>query len=298
MALCRLACLVPRVFAAAGPNGTRPLLVSLAGRPMSTDSGSYECILYEKIGEKKNVGLIRLNRPKALNALNSQLMDELGDCIEDVNNDVSVGCMIITGNEKSFAAGADIKEMANKTFADCYKSQFLESWGKVAKSHKPIIAAVNGYALGGGCELAMMCDIIYAGEKARFGQPEILLGTIPGAGGTQRLTAAIGKSRSMEMCLSGNQITAQEAEKWGLVSRVFPVDQLLPESMKLAEKIASNSQISTAICKETVNRFFEMPLQEGLTFERRAFHSTFALEDRREGMKAFIEKRPANFKNV
>lgn len=258
---------------------------------------NYECILLEKTGEKKNVALIRLNRPKALNALNSQLMTELGDCIGKLNDDASVGCIVITGSEKSFAAGADIKEMANMSFSDCYKGRFLESWSKVAQSQKPVIAAVNGFALGGGAELAMMCDIIYAGEKARFGQPEILLGTIPGAGGTQRLTKAIGKSRAMELCLTGNQITAQEADKWGLVSRVFPVDQLVPETIKLAEKIAAQSQLTVAICKEAVNRSFETTLQEGLSVERRSFHSTFALEDRREGMKAFVEKRPANFKN-
>ena len=187
---------------------------------------NYETLLVEAVGEKKNVGLIRLNRPKALNALNSTLMGELGDCIADMNGDPNIGCIVITGSEKSFAAGADIKEMADKTFVDCYKKGFLENWSRVAKSQKPTIAAVNGYALGGGSEVAMMCDIIYAGENAVFGQPEILLGTLPGAGGTQRLTHAIGKSRAMEICLSGKQYTAQEADKWGLVSRVFPVDQV------------------------------------------------------------------------
>ncbi|XP_003737242.1 enoyl-CoA hydratase, mitochondrial [Galendromus occidentalis] len=276
------------------PRGVQVSSPSTA-RLLSTTS--YETLLVETVGEKKNVGLIRLNRPKALNALNSTLMGELGDCIDDMNEDTAIGCIVITGSDKSFAAGADIKEMAAKTFQDCYKSRFLENWSRVSKSQKPVIAAVNGYALGGGSELAMMCDIIYAGEKAVFGQPEILLGTLPGAGGTQRLTLAIGKSRAMEICLSGKQYTAQEADKWGLVSRVFPVDQLLPESIKLAEKIASMSQISVAICKESVNRSFEMSLQEGLAAEKRAFHSTFALEDRKEGMKAFVEKRPADFKN-
>ncbi|OQR71058.1 enoyl-CoA hydratase [Tropilaelaps mercedesae] len=297
MALIRLACLVPRTLVGAGAQAMRPYLIAPHARAMSTAHGNYECILFEKAGKKQNVGLIRLNRPKALNALNTQLMSELVECIHKLNSDTSIGCIVITGSEKSFAAGADIKEMADKKFSDCYKGRFLENWGMVAKSQKPVIAAVNGFALGGGCELAMMCDVIYAGEKARFGQPEILLGTIPGAGGTQRLTAAVGKSRAMEMCLSGNQITAQEADKWGLVSRVFPVDQLVPETIKLAEKIASMSQLSAAICKEAVNRFFETPLEAGLAAERRAFHSTFALEDRREGMKAFVEKRPANFKN-
>lgn len=226
MALRRLASLTARSMTAPASLNAKATFVSQALRALSTGHKNYECLLVEVTGEKKNVGLIKLNRPKALNALNSQLMTELGDCLDVFNEDPAVGCIVVTGSEKSFAAGADIKEMADKKFADCYKGKFLESWTRVAKSQKPVIAAVNGFALGGGCELAMMCDIIYAGEKARFGQPEILLGTIPGAGGTQRLTAAVGKSRAMEMCLSGNQISAQEADKWGLVSRVFPVDQV------------------------------------------------------------------------
>lgn len=223
MSLTRLASL--RVLL---PRGAQ---VNLASSVRLLSTTNYETLLVETVGEKKNVGLIRLNRPKALNALNSKLMGELGDCLDDMNEDASIGCIVITGSDKSFAAGADIKEMADKKFVDCYKGRFLENWSRVSKSQKPTIAAVNGYALGGGSELAMMCDIIYAGEKAVFGQPEILLGTIPGAGGTQRLTLAVGKSRAMEICLSGKQYTAQEADKWGLVSRVFPVDQVSDPSL-------------------------------------------------------------------
>lgn len=226
MSLGRLVSFACRPLTAPGASVGKTSMMSLALRSMSTAHPTYECLLVETTGEKKNVGLIRLNRPKALNALNAQIMNELGDCLDRFNDDSTVGCMVITGSEKSFAAGADIKEMADKKFSDCLRGRFLESWTRVAKSQKPVLAAVNGFALGGGCELAMMCDVIYAGEKARFGQPEILLGTIPGAGGTQRLTAAVGKSRAMEMCLSGNQISAQEACEWGLVSRVFPVDQV------------------------------------------------------------------------
>ncbi|KAG0419396.1 hypothetical protein HPB47_004141 [Ixodes persulcatus] len=193
--------------------------------------------------------------------------------------------------------GADIKEMQPMKFAQCFTGNFLSEWDKVSQSIKPTIAAVNGYALGGGCELAMMCDIIYAGEKAKFGQPEIALGTLPGAGGTQRLTKAIGKSRAMEMMLTGNQITAAEADKYGLVSKVFPPDQLVDEAVKLGEKIASFSQVSVALCKESVNHSFETTLQEGLRVEKRLFHSSFALDDREEGMSAFVEKRPPKFTN-
>ncbi|XP_077526848.1 enoyl-CoA hydratase, short chain 1 [Haemaphysalis longicornis] len=260
-------------------------------------SAAYEHIKVEKKGAQQNVALLTLNRPKALNALSSALMTEVGDAVDALNKDESVGCIVITGSEKAFAAGADIKEMQNMTFAKCFTGNFLSHWDKVAHSIKPVIAAVNGYALGGGCELAMMCDIIYAGENAKFGQPEIILGTLPGAGGTQRLTKAIGKSRAMEMCLTGNQITAAEAEKYGLVSKVFPTAQLVDEAIKLAEKIASYSQISVALCKDSVNHAFETTLQEGLRVEKRLFHASFALEDRKEGMTAFVEKRPAKYTN-
>lgn len=260
-------------------------------------SAAYEHIRVEKKGAQQNVALLTLNRPKALNALSSALMTEVGDAVDALNKDPSVGCIVITGSEKAFAAGADIKEMQNMTFAKCFMGNFLSHWDKVAHSIKPVIAAVNGYALGGGCELAMMCDIIYAGENAKFGQPEINLGTLPGAGGTQRLTKAIGKSRAMEMVLTGNQITAAEAEKYGLVSKVFPTAQLVDEAIKLAEKIASYSQVSVALCKESVNHAFETTLQEGLKVEKRLFHASFALEDRKEGMTAFVEKRPAKYTN-
>ncbi|XP_074097351.1 enoyl-CoA hydratase, short chain 1 [Cotesia typhae] len=257
----------------------------------------YEFIKAEKAGEKQNVGLVTLNRPKALNALCQQLITELNDAMEKFDLDESIGALVLTGSEKAFAAGADIKEMASNTFAGNLKGSFLQNWSDISKIRKPIIAAVNGYALGGGCEIAMMCDIIYAGDKAKFGQPEIIIGTIPGSGGTQRLTKAIGKSKAMEMVLTGNQITAQEAEKFGLVSKIFPADQLINEAVKLGEKIAANSQLSVALAKEAVNKAFELSLQEGLNFERRMFQATFALDDQKEGMSAFIEKRPPKFKN-
>lgn len=249
----------------------------------------------EVTGEKKNVGLITLNRPKALNALCGQLMTEVSKALTEFECDTSVGAIVITGSEKAFAAGADIKEMQGNTYSQCITGNFLSDWTKVANTRKPTIAAVNGYALGGGCELAMMCDIIYAGDKARFGQPEIAIGTIPGAGGSQRLTKAIGKSKAMEMCLTGNMMTAEEAEKSGLVSKVFPADQLVNEAVKLAEKISSHSQLTVALCKEAVNVAFETTLQEGLRFERRTFHATFSTSDQKEGMKAFIEKRAPKF---
>ncbi|CAD5233264.1 unnamed protein product [Bursaphelenchus xylophilus] len=258
-------------------------------------SGTREFIKVEKVGEKKNVGLITLNRPKALNALNRGLMNEIAEQVVEFDNDKSVGAIVLTGSEKAFAAGADIKEMIPNTMANCFQESFLENWAQVGKLRKPIIAAVNGYALGGGCELAMTCDIIYAGEKARFGQPEILIGTIPGAGGTQRLTRAVGKSLAMELCLTGDQISAEEALKRGLVSKVFPVDQLVPKTIELAEKIAANSPLIVQLAKESVNRAFETTLQEGLLFERRFFHVTFGTNDRKEGMTAFAEKRKANW---
>lgn len=217
-----------------------------------------------------------MNRPKALNALCNGLMTEVSQAIESYEADESVGAIVITGSEKAFAAGADIKEMQNITYSQCIIKNFLSDWTKVARAQKPIIAAVNGYALGGGCELAMMCDIIYAGDKAKFGQPEIAIGTIPGAGGSQRLTRVIGKSKAMEMCLTGNMITAEEAEKTGLVSKIFPADKLVAEAVKLGEKISSHSPLIVQLCKEAVNTAYETTLQEGLKFERRHFHATFS----------------------
>lgn len=239
--------------------------------------------------------MITLNRPKALNALCNGLIAELTQALEQFEQDDSVGAIVITGSEKAFAAGADIKEMQNNTYPSNVKSNFIAKWGRVAQSQKPVIAAVNGYALGGGCELAMMCDIIYAGDKAKFGQPEIAIGTIPGAGGTQRLTRAVGKSKAMEIVLTGNMIDANEAEKAGLVSKVVPADQLVAEAVKLGEKISSHSPLIVALAKESVNTAFETTLQQGLLFERRTFHATFSTKDRQEGMTAFIEKRPPNF---
>lgn len=256
---------------------------------------NFEFIKVETTGEKKNVALITLNRPKALNALCKGLMTEVAQALDIYEKDNTIGAVIITGSEKAFAAGADIKEMQNNTYAQCILDNFLSDWTRVAKSQKPVIAAVNGYALGGGCELAMMCDIIYAGDKAKFGQPEIAIGTIPGAGGSQRLTRVVGKSKAMEMCLTGNMINAQEAEKMGLVSKVVPADQLIAETVKLAEKISSHSPLIVQLCKEAVNTAYETTLNEGLKFERRHFHATFSTKDRKEGMTAFVEKRAPNF---
>lgn len=258
---------------------------------------TYEFIKTELVGEKKNVALITLNRPKALNALCNGLMVEVGKALEEYDRDANVGAVVITGSEKAFAAGADIKEMQNATYAKCITGNFLSNWTSVAKAQKPVIAAVNGYALGGGCEFAMMCDIIYAGDKAKFGQPEIALGTIPGAGGSQRTTRVIGKSKAMEMCLTGNMITAEEAERSGLVSKVFPADKVVGEAIKLAEKISSFSPLIVQLCKEAVNTAYETTLTEGLKFERRHFHATFSTKDRQEGMNAFVEKRAPKFIN-
>lgn len=239
-------------------------------------AASYEFIKVEKTGEKQNVALITLNRPKALNALCNGLMKELSTALDAFEVDESVGAIVLTGSEKAFAAGADIKEMQGNTYAKCIMGNFLNDWTRVTKCQKPIIAAVNGYALGGGCELAMMCDIIYAGDKAKFGQPEIAIGTIPGAGGTQRLTRVVGKSKAMEICLTGNMIDAQEAEKVGLVSKVFPAGELVAKAVALGEKISSHSPLIVQLCKESVNTAYETTLNEGLKFERRTFHATFS----------------------
>jgi len=266
-------------------------------RLMSSEFPSYENILVEKKGKSDCVGLIQLNRPKSLNALCDALMTDLNDALEKFNADDSVGCIVLTGSTKAFAAGADIKEMQNKTYTECINKNFLSHWTRVAENRKPIIAAVNGFALGGGCELAMMCDIIYAGDKAQFGQPEILLGTIPGAGGTQRLTRAVGKSLAMEMVLTGNRISATTALSAGLVSKVVGRDVLVDEAVKTAETIAQNSNLIVGIAKEAVKTAFETTLEQGNLFEKRLFHSTFATADRKEGMTAFVEKRKANFTN-
>ena len=256
---------------------------------------AYENIEVETHG---HVGVIRLNRPKALNALSAALMAELGQAIDDFEADDQIGCLILTGSEKAFAAGADIKEMADKTYMDAYLGEFItDGWERIARCRKPIIAAVAGYALGGGCELAMMCDIVIAADTAKFGQPEIKLGTIPGIGGTQRLTRFVGKSKAMEMILTGRMMDAEEAERAGLVSRIVAPGDLMDDAMKTAETIAHLSRPIVKMAKEVVNRSYEATLAEGILFERRVFHSTFATDDQSEGMAAFIEKRQPSFKN-
>jgi len=255
---------------------------------------TYETIIAETRGK---VGLIRLNRPQALNALNRALIAELIQAIDAYEADTNIGCMVITGSEKAFAAGADIKEMADKSFIDVYMGNFAGNWDRASQARKPIVAAVAGFALGGGCELAMQCDLIIAAENAKFGQPEIKLGVIPGIGGTQRLTRAVGKAKAMDLVLTGRMMDAVEAERAGLVARIVPLAQLMDEAMKVAETIASMSLPSVLAGKEAINRAFETSLAEGIRFERRVFHSLFATEDQKEGMAAFIEKRPAKFKN-
>jgi enoyl-CoA hydratase len=248
--------------------------------------------------EAGKVGIVTLNRPKQLNALNNELMDELGAALKAFDADEAIGCMIVTGSEKAFAAGADIGAMASYSFADVYKGDYItRNWETIRSIRKPVIAAVSGFALGGGCELAMMCDIIIAADTAKFGQPEITLGTIPGIGGTQRLTRAIGKSKAMDLCLTGRMMDAAEAERSGLVSRIVPSDKLMEEALAMAEKIAAMSRPAAEMAKSAVNRAFETPLSEGLNVERDLFHSTFALEDRSEGMAAFIAKRKPVNKN-
>jgi enoyl-CoA hydratase len=256
---------------------------------------SYENILVETRGR---VGLITLNRPKALNALNDALMDELGTALLAFEADEGIGCMVITGSEKAFAAGADIGAMKDWGYMDVYKSEYItRNWEKLRQVRKPVIAAVAGFALGGGCELAMMCDFIIAADTARFGQPEIKLGIIPGAGGTQRLPRAVGKAKAMDLALTGRMMDAQEAERAGLVSRIVPADKLLEEAIGAATVIAAYSLPSVMMAKESVNRAYEATLAEGMLFERRLFHALFATEDQKEGMKAFVEKRKPEFKH-
>src|SRR6202021_2650662 len=256
---------------------------------------TFEHIILETRGK---VGVITLNRPKMLNALSFGVFGEIATAVDDLEADAGIGCIVLTGNEKAFAAGADIKEMQPKGFIEMFSSDFVAIRGdRVAKCRKPTIAAVSGYALGGGCELAMMCDIIVASDTAKFGQPEITLGTIPGIGGTQRLTRAIGKSKAMDLCLTGRMMDAAEAERSGLVSRIVPSDKLMEEALAMAEKIAAMSRPAAEMAKSAVNRAFETPLSEGLNVERDLFHATFALEDRSEGMAAFIAKRKPVNKN-
>ena len=253
---------------------------------------AYETIL---VDSKNRVGVITLNRPKALNALCARLIEELNSALDTFEADAGIKAIVVTGSERAFAAGADITEMQDKDFISVTKDDFLEPWERISRCRKPVIAAVAGYALGGGCELAMMCDIIIAAEGAKFGQPEITLGTIPGSGGTQRLTRAVGKSKAMDMILTGRMMDAEEAERSGLVSRVVPADGLLDEAMAVAGTIAEMSAPIAAMAKEAVNRSYEVTLSEGVRFERRLFQSTFATDDRREGMAAFVEKRQAAF---
>ena len=253
---------------------------------------SFETILIEQRGA---VTLVRLNRPQALNALNSQVLADLIAAFRAYDADPSQRCLVITGSEKAFAAGADIKEMSQQSFADMYGSNFFAGYDHVSATRKPWIAAVSGFALGGGCELAMMADIIIAGENARFGQPEIKLGVTPGMGGSQRLVRAIGKAKAMEMCLTGRMMDAGEAERSGLVARVVPTDTLLDEAMKLAETIAGMAPLAAIAVKEEIDAAFEMSLKEGVRFERRLFHGLFGSADQKEGMAAFVEKRPGNW---
>lgn len=260
-------------------------------------TGAEPLVLYEQRGEKKNIGLITLNRRKALNALCDDLMHQLTETIERAEGDQQIGALVITGSVKAFAAGADIKEMQHRTLADNMKENFLSKWDKVAHCSKPTVAAVNGYALGGGLELAMMCDIRIAGDNAKLGQPEITIGTIPGAGGTQRLTRLIGMQRAMDMCLSGEPIDAQTALAWNLVLKVVPADQTIDEAVKRAEKYASLSPLIVKLCRESVSNAWKLPIDEGLKAEKRLFHMTFATNDRKEGMTAFIEKRPPKWSN-
>lgn len=254
----------------------------------------FNTILLERKGR---VGVITLNRPKALNALNSELMREVVSAVDELEADDGIGAILVTGSERAFAAGADIKEMQPKTYMEMYLSDFFAAWDRLAQARKPTIAAVSGYALGGGCELAMLCDVLLAADTAKFGQPEIKLGVIPGIGGSQRLTRAVGKAKAMEMCLTGRNMDADEAERAGLVSRIVPAADLLDDALKTATTIAEMSLPVAMMAKEAVNRSFETTLNEGIRFERRVFHSAFATEDQSEGMAAFVEKRTPDFKH-
>ena len=256
---------------------------------------AYQTLLVDTQGP---VGRIRLNRADALNALNDKLMDELTDALNVFEADEKIGCILLLGSEKAFAAGADIREMIGKTFSDVVREDFItRNWERLTRCRKPVIAAVAGYVLGGGCEVAMMCDIILAADNAKFGQPEISIGIVPGAGGSQRLARFVGKAKTMEMCLTGRMMDAAEAERSGLVSRVVPIAQLEDEAMKVANRICELSRPAIMLAKEAVNRAFETTLAEGVRFERKVFHSLFATEDRQEGMAAFVEKRKPQFNN-
>lgn len=255
---------------------------------------NYETILVERKGR---TGLITLNRPKALNALNLQVMNEVVEAARELDRDPDIGCLVITGSAKAFAAGADIKEMQPRDYMEMYLSDWFTAWDQLAQLRKPTIAAVSGYALGGGCELAMLCDILLASDTAVFGQPEIKLGVIPGIGGSQRLTRAVGKAKAMDLCLTGRNMDAEEAERAGLVSRIVPADELLTKALETAETVAAMSAPVAMMAKESVNRSFETTLAEGVRFERRLFHATFATHDQKEGMSAFVEKRKPDFKH-
>jgi enoyl-CoA hydratase len=252
----------------------------------------YDTIIVEI---RDRVGLVTLNRPKALNALNYQMMKDVTSALNTLDGDIGIGCIVLTGSGKVFAAGADIKEMEFQSFTGMYEADWFGGWEVVARTRKPVIAAVSGYALGGGCELAMACDMIFAADNAKFGLPEITLGVIPGMGGSQRLTRAVGKSKAMELCLTGRMMDAVEAERSGLVARVIPVDQLLEHALNTADAIANMSLLTATMVKEAVNRSYEVTLTEGIRFERRMFHSAFAMEAHAEGMAAFREKRPPKF---
>jgi enoyl-CoA hydratase len=261
---------------------------------------AYECILTERHGDgaagQLQTGLIRLNRPKQMNALNDQLMDELGQALLAFDADPGIGCIVVTGNEKAFAAGADIAAMKDYDFQHTYRTEYISrNWETMRRVRKPVIAAVGGVALGGGCVVAMMCDIVIAADNAKFGQPEITIGVVPGAGGTQRLPRAIGKAKAMDMVLTNRWINATQAEAWGLVSRVVPADRLMDEAFEVAAKINGFGQISVMAAKEAVNRAFESTLSDGLWYERRLFHAMFGTADQREGMAAFLDKRPPQF---
>lgn len=258
---------------------------------MTTD---YETILVERRGR---VGVLTLNRPKALNALNLQVMNEVVEATRTLDRDPDIGALVLTGSTKAFAAGADIKEMQPRGYMEMYLSDWFTAWDQLAQLRKPTIAAVSGYALGGGCELAMLCDILLASDTAVFGQPEIKLGVIPGIGGSQRLTRAVGKAKAMDLCLTGRNMDAEEAERAGLVSRILPADELLAKALETAETVASMSAPVAMMAKESVNRSFETTLTEGVRFERRLFHATFATHDQKEGMAAFVEKRKPDFKH-